>query len=71
MHPCNKRTYSREAAIRALARIKERKETGTFTDPCSANRAYYCEHHKAWHLTKKPLTRRPRADDVLPQGEEQ
>lgn len=30
---CTKRAYTKEAAIRALALIKERRDTGTFTGP--------------------------------------
>ena len=62
-----KNTYPRQYDAReALKTIKERQRKGTMLDPCAANRAFYCEGHKGWHLTKQPIGRTPVSTDILP-----
>lgn len=69
MCPSGKRKYrTQELAAKALRVLEQRRQEGTIEDWCFANRAYYCDEHDAWHLTKKQLKRRPVPTDVLPGG---
>ena len=62
-----KNTYSSSYDAReALKKIKERIRKGTMLDPCAANRAFYCEGHKGWHLTKQEINRPACSTDILP-----
>jgi hypothetical protein len=62
-----KNTYeSSYLAREALKKIKERQRKGTMLDPCAANRAFYCEGHKGWHLTKQEINRPACSTDIMP-----
>lgn len=65
--PGKKRRYAtQDIAANALRTLAERRENGTIEDYCWADRAYFCEVHNGWHLTKTPLNREPVDSDVLP-----